>query len=166
MTSQADQRSVVLDVRGMAFATEKMVVESALGDRSGVTAVLANPVNQTASVTYDPASTDVAELRGWVQECGFHCAGRSVPEHICALPPSAAASPEVDDASDHRGAHAGHDLEGAENSSGSVLRGGERVPTVGSRSRNELWCGMSSRAQRSRRSQSGVGWFRLRGGTR
>jgi Cu2+-exporting ATPase len=25
----------------------------------------------------------VAELRRWVEDCGFHCAGQSVPEHIC-----------------------------------------------------------------------------------
>src|SRR6266508_2780922 len=36
-----------------------------------------------ASETFDPARTSVAELRRWVEDCGFHCAGQSVPEHIC-----------------------------------------------------------------------------------
>ena len=43
----------------------------------------ANAANQSATVTYDPAVTSVAELAGWVRECGYHCAGRSVPMHVC-----------------------------------------------------------------------------------
>ena len=34
---------------------------------------------QTATVTYDPSQTSVAELAGWVRDCGYHCAGQSVP---------------------------------------------------------------------------------------
>jgi Cu2+-exporting ATPase len=55
----------------------------ALGRRPGVLRVEANPVGQTAVVVYDPARTSVAELAGWVRDCGYHCAGQSVPEHIC-----------------------------------------------------------------------------------
>ena len=46
--------------------------------------VEANPVAQTATVRYDPRQTNVAELRKWVEECGYHCAGKSVPGHICS----------------------------------------------------------------------------------
>ena len=49
----------------------------------GVLEVEANPVAQTATVTYDPSRTSVAELAGWVRDCGYHCAGQSVPDHIC-----------------------------------------------------------------------------------
>ena len=75
--------SAVLHVGGMYLASEKSVVERVLGHRPGVISVEANPVGQTASVTFDPARTSVAELRRWVEDCGFHCAGQSVPEHIC-----------------------------------------------------------------------------------
>ena len=75
--------TVVLEVAGLRFATEGAVVERVLGARPGVVAVDANPVAQTATVTYDPAVTSVADLRGWVRECGYHCAGRSVPNHLC-----------------------------------------------------------------------------------
>jgi Cu2+-exporting ATPase len=67
----------------MYRASEKSVVEQVLGRRPGVISVEANPVGQTATVTFDTATTSVAELRGWVEGCGFHCAGQSVPEHIC-----------------------------------------------------------------------------------
>ena len=32
---------------------------------------------------YDPTRTDLATLKQWVEECGLHCAGGSVPGHIC-----------------------------------------------------------------------------------
>lgn len=75
--------TAVLDVHGLHWASSAAVVESALLRRPGVSAVQANAVSQTATVTYDPAATSVAELSKWVQDCGFHCAGRSVPDHIC-----------------------------------------------------------------------------------
>lgn len=76
-------RSAVLDTRGLSWASEKNIVEAVLARRAGVVKVEANPVSQTANVTYDPELTSLAQLRGWVQECGLHCAGQSVPSHIC-----------------------------------------------------------------------------------
>jgi P-type Cu2+ transporter len=75
--------TAVLDVRPMLRGSEKAVVEAVLGRRPGVERVEANPVSQTATVVYDPAKTSLADLRRWVEECGLHCAGQSVPEHIC-----------------------------------------------------------------------------------
>jgi P-type Cu2+ transporter len=77
------RESTILHVGGLHYASEKAVVEQHLGGQPGVLAVEANPVAQTATVEYDPARTDVAKLKQWVEECGFHCAGRSVPGHIC-----------------------------------------------------------------------------------
>ena len=78
-----EQATTVLEASGMLRASEKAVVEAAIGRRPGVNLVEANPVSQTATVTYDPAETSVEELRRWVIDCGYHCAGQSVPEHIC-----------------------------------------------------------------------------------
>jgi P-type Cu2+ transporter len=75
--------SIVLHTGGLRFATEKAVLERVLGRRPGVLAVSANPSSQTANVTFDPEKTSVADLRRWVEECGYHCAGQSVPDHIC-----------------------------------------------------------------------------------
>jgi P-type Cu2+ transporter len=77
------QVTVVLDVHPLLRGSEKAVVEAKLGRRPGVERVEANPVAQTATVTYETAKTSLADLRRWVQECGLHCAGQSVPEHIC-----------------------------------------------------------------------------------
>jgi P-type Cu2+ transporter len=75
--------SAVLHVGGLHYASEKAVVERSLGARPGVLAVEANPVAQTATVEFDPERTSIEALRQWVVECGFHCAGRSVPGHVC-----------------------------------------------------------------------------------
>jgi Cu2+-exporting ATPase len=75
--------TVVMHTGGIYRGSEKAVVEKALGSRPGVLAVEANPAAQTANVTYDPSRTNVADLRRWIRECGYHCAGQSVPEHVC-----------------------------------------------------------------------------------
>jgi Cu2+-exporting ATPase len=105
----ATQRTAVLEVSGVHWASEKAVAERVLGRRPGVVSVEANPVAQTATVTYDPAQTSVAELAGWVRDCGYHCAGRSVPRHVCdpALEPAGHAEAAVQEAP-HGAAHGGH----------------------------------------------------------
>ena len=75
--------TVVLHAGGLSWASEKAVVERVLARRPGVRAVEANPVSQTASVSFDTARTSVAELKRWVEECGYHCAGQSVPSDVC-----------------------------------------------------------------------------------
>src|SRR6266545_1121991 len=115
-----DQRArVVLHVGGLHYATEKAVVERKLGAQLGVLAVEANPVAQTATVAFDPERTSVESLRRWVEECGYHCAGRSVPGHVCdplakeeplAPAPDQAAAERADEAHGH-GGHAGMSME-------------------------------------------------------
>jgi P-type Cu2+ transporter len=75
--------TAVVEVSGLYRASSKAVVEAALSRRPGVLGVDANPVAQTATVTYDPDVTTLAALTDWVRDCGYHCAGRSVPEHVC-----------------------------------------------------------------------------------
>ena len=76
-------QTTVLHVGGLHWATSEHAIESTLSRREGVEAVEANAANQSATVTYDPDRTSVAELAEWVRACGFHCAGRSVPLHVC-----------------------------------------------------------------------------------
>jgi Cu2+-exporting ATPase len=75
--------TAILHVGGLHYASEKAVVERVLAKRPGVIAVEANPVAQTATVEYDAGLTSVDELARWIEECGYHCAGRSVPGHVC-----------------------------------------------------------------------------------
>jgi Cu2+-exporting ATPase len=76
-------QTAVIHVGGLHWATSEPAIESALARRPGVESVAANAANQSATVTYDPDLTSVADLVGWVRECGYHCDGRSVPLHVC-----------------------------------------------------------------------------------
>ena len=76
-------RTTVLDVSGVRWAGEQNVVAAVLKRRPGVVAVETNPVAHSATVVYDPTRTSVADLSGWVRDCGIHCAGQSVPTHLC-----------------------------------------------------------------------------------
>jgi Cu2+-exporting ATPase len=116
-------QTAVLHVGGLHYASEKARVERALGARPGVLDVEANAVTQTATVTFDPDRTSVADLRAWVQACGYHCAGQSVPGHICdpleeraagaAMAHDHAAMERADHAHGHgHGGHAGMSMEG------------------------------------------------------
>jgi len=116
MSSTSDlATTAVLHVGGLHYATEKAVVEGVLSRRPGVIAVEANPVAQTATVSFDPDRTSVAELRRWVEECGYHCAGQSAPGHVCDPlvapdhgPHDPAAVERADEAHGHgHGGHAG-----------------------------------------------------------
>ena len=69
------QQTAVLEVRGVQWASEKARAEAVLGRRPGVTSVDANPVAQTATITYDTGRTSIAELTQWIRDCGYHCAG-------------------------------------------------------------------------------------------
>ncbi|MGQ4617403.1 heavy metal translocating P-type ATPase [Nocardia sp. R7R-8] len=94
MVEESGRSTAVLDVSGVQWASQQSVVTAVLGRRPGVWSVEPNPVAQTATVVFDPHRTSVAELRNWVRECGFHCAGQSVPAHLCdpMIEPGARAS--------------------------------------------------------------------------
>lgn len=92
-------RTTVLEVGGLHWATSEPVIEKTLLRRPGVLAVEASAASQSATVTYDPGTTSVAQLVGWVNACGYHCAGQSMPDHLCH--PMTEQAPS--------GAHAGHD---------------------------------------------------------
>ena len=118
-------RTVVMELDGLHWATQKNAVEAVLGRRPGVVTVEANPSAQTATVTYDPGATSVQELAGWIKKCGYHCRGESVPDHVCApvvSDPIAddGAVPVVHTGHQHREGHSGPAM-------GSVAGSGDRT---------------------------------------
>ncbi len=111
-------RTDTIEVSGVQWASSKSVAEAVLSRRPGVLAVEANPVSQTATVSYDPARTSLADLRHWVRDCGYHCEGLSVPDHLCdpMAEPGSVIGPtpggqEPDAGHDHHGGHAGMSMD-------------------------------------------------------
>lgn len=101
-------QKTVLKLGGLHWATSARAIEATLTRRPGVYSVAANAANQTATVTYDPHSTSVAELTGWVRDCGYHCSGQSVPQHVCEPMSEPAVDAGHVAASAHDGVHVGH----------------------------------------------------------
>ena len=122
-------RTTVLHVGGLNWASSTAGIEATLLRRPGVTSVDANAVSQTATVAYDSDVTSVAELSTWVQDCGFHCAGRSVPDHLCdpmSEPPMTRADPLAapeNPAADHD-MHAAHDIPAGRSPQDTMGHGG------------------------------------------
>ena len=87
--------TAVLELGGINWASSAPLAESMLMRRPGVISASANAVAQTATVTYDENLTSVADLAEWVRKCGYHCAGQSVPAHVCdpMMEPDAHAGP-------------------------------------------------------------------------
>ncbi|MCZ2110086.1 MAG: heavy metal translocating P-type ATPase, partial [Dehalococcoidia bacterium] len=110
MTAEtAEFRTEVLDLGGLRYATQKNVVEAVLGRRPGVAEVEANPASLTATVTFDTAAVTLEDLRAWISDCGLHCAGYSVPEHICD--PLTGDAPTPHDAHPAHTTHAVHEVD-------------------------------------------------------
>jgi Cu2+-exporting ATPase len=74
-----------------------------------------HPKLRLARERQSPTATNVATLKRWVEECGYHCARRSVPGQLChplaeqePLAPTRdhAALERADHADGHR--HSGH----------------------------------------------------------
>jgi Cu2+-exporting ATPase len=112
-TAEQQTATAVLHVGGMYRASEHAVVEAVLRRRPGVLEVEGNATAQSATVTFEPSITSIAELRQWVEDCGYHCAGRSVPGHICdplmeeGAPPAPTDHAGVERADEAHG-HGGH----------------------------------------------------------
>ncbi|MDQ6803853.1 MAG: cation transporter, partial [Actinomycetota bacterium] len=97
-------RTAVLDVRPMLRASEQAIIERVLGRQAGVGRVEVNPVAQTATVSYDPARSSLHQLRSTIHACGYHCAGQSVPSHVCD-PAAEPDAPRAHDGDHPKGDH-------------------------------------------------------------
>lgn len=142
-------RTVVMELDGLHWATQKNAVEAALGRRPGVLVVEANPTAQTATVSYDPQRTTVEDLAAWLRGCGYHCRGESVPDHVC--PPGGTVSTESDGATS--GAHSEHETPGGHekpSTAGSADRMGNPADVMGHGGHGEMSMAAMVRDMRNR----------------
>ena len=79
-------KTTILDVGGMLSVLDSQGVEKQLRKISGVSAVGVNIAANNAVIEYDEKITNVDALRTKINECGFHCSGEVLPDHICKMP--------------------------------------------------------------------------------
>ena len=100
--------TTTLEVGGMFEGLDHLGVEKQLSKAPGVASARSNPGFGSVTVEFDEKVTSPAELKEVIEQCGFHCRGRPVPKHVCALDsgiaPATRAEPERPrGAPDHRG---------------------------------------------------------------
>ena len=80
--------TVTLEVGGLRWASSDAVIDAALGRRPGVVAVQANAHAGTATVSFDPARTSVADWRGGSATAASTAPGRRCPTTCATRWPS------------------------------------------------------------------------------
>ncbi len=73
-----------LEVGGLLSILGARGIEKQLQQIKGVGRVSVNAVSGAATITYDKSKTSVPALQAAIKECGFHCAGETLPKHVCA----------------------------------------------------------------------------------
>ncbi len=86
-------KSTVIEIRGLFSALCARGVEKRLRELAGVERVEVSYVTGTATVAYDETKTDLRTIKNRIGDCGYHCPGEVLPEHVCRHddPPAAAA---------------------------------------------------------------------------
>ncbi len=99
-------KTVTIAVGDLLSALSALGVEKQLMKLAGVHKVEMNYVAGSATVVYDETATDLKTIKAKVHECGYHCAGESLPRHVCVPedPPAAATAGIAPPA------HAGHEM--------------------------------------------------------
>ena len=82
-------RTITLEVRDLFSVLSAQGIEKQLMRLTGVMGASVNPASNTATITYDPGRTDPAEVMSTIEACGHHCAGESLPRHLCDARPAA-----------------------------------------------------------------------------
>lgn len=59
-------------------------IEKKLAQVRGVLSVAVNAVDGNATVTFDDAQTSGPAIERVIEQCGHHCRGEALPEHLCA----------------------------------------------------------------------------------
>jgi P-type Cu2+ transporter len=103
-------RTVVLEVDGLNWASEEGAVNASLARCLGVDRVEVNPVGQTATVTFDESRVSLDDLRRCIRECGYHCRGEALPEHVTHRPESEPAARAPEEVMGH-GGHVGMSMD-------------------------------------------------------
>ena len=83
--------SVTVDVGGLFQVLDRELIARQLQRLPGVHEAHVNYASGSATVSFDPAKTSLANIEERIRECGYHCGGEMLPAHVCATAPSVGA---------------------------------------------------------------------------
>jgi Cu2+-exporting ATPase len=78
-------QTTTLEARGLFEGLDHLGIEKQLLRMPGVSRASANPASESVTVDFDERLTAIPALRQRITDCRFHCRGRPVPRHVCAL---------------------------------------------------------------------------------
>ena len=76
---------IVLEAGGLLEGSAAPGLEIVLKRLRGVHRVDASPISGSLTVAFDRTQTSQATIEKTIRECGYHCAGEVVPQHLCAV---------------------------------------------------------------------------------
>jgi Cu2+-exporting ATPase len=117
-------KSAVVEVAGLVSVLSAEGVRRQLEKLTGVHHAEVNYVSQSATVHYDEQQIILEDIRKRIAECGYHCRGEMVPNHLCESP-GGTPSATVPVAAGHE--HHGHNREAA---SGAMTATGAPAPSA------------------------------------
>jgi Cu2+-exporting ATPase len=86
-------KEVVLEARGLLGGSSGPALETFLRRAAGIHHANANYLSGTVVVGFDDERISEAEIRGMIEQCGYHCGGEVVPRHVCAPDAEIVAAP-------------------------------------------------------------------------
>lgn len=63
-------------------------IEKQLKHIAGIGRVAVNPVSGATTVVYDTVKTGLPAIEAAIKECGYHCTGEALPNHLCENHPA------------------------------------------------------------------------------
>ncbi len=85
--------TATVDVGGLFQVLDSALVARQLERLPGVHQVQVNYASGSATVTFDPSRTSLADIEARIRECGYHCGGEMLPAHLCVTAPAAHEAP-------------------------------------------------------------------------
>jgi Cu2+-exporting ATPase len=82
----AAMKTAVVEVAGLLSVLSAEGVQRQLQKMPGVHHADVNYVAQSANVHYDEQQVTLDDIRRRIVECGYHCRGEMVPNHLCEVP--------------------------------------------------------------------------------
>ena len=84
-------KSATLEIGGLLSTLSALGVEKQLAKLPGVHQAEVNYVAGSATVVFDETMIDLKTIKARVHECGYHCGGEQLPQHVCVPEESHAA---------------------------------------------------------------------------
>ncbi len=79
--------TATVDVGGLIQVLDGALVTKQLKQLRGVHEARVNYASSSATVSFDPTQVSLTQIESQIRECGHHCRGEVLPEHLCVTAP-------------------------------------------------------------------------------